>query len=162
MKLVKHTLYISLKEMIECGFNESSLMTAKSKGTKCWTFINDPDDNRKVLVGYDKMTDANKEKVKARFGNPYDMVARTPIFNMVTQDAAANEYYKQYRYGQGEYLTISTVNKYTRAASWLNMLNKVQEDRTIIKKMGIKIHDFYTHAGELIKSEIANTNKLAT
>lgn len=157
MKLIDSILYIELGELVECGFKESSLITAKSKGTKCWSFINDPDDKRKVLVDYEAMTQENKNKVIDRYGNPYDRVARKPILDMIIPDAKAEEFYKNHRYGKHEFLTIETRNKYTRGASWLNMLGKVQDDRTIIKKsLGLSVPEFYMHVGTLIKSEILN------
>lgn len=156
MKLINNNVYLEIKEMVECGFKEGSLLTAKSKGTKCWDFIKHPDDSRKVLVGYEALSEANQEKVKVRFGNPYNRVARQPILNLVKQDAKAHLYYKQYRFGENEYLKIKRVNEYTRAASWLNMLSEVQDNRDIIKGFGLKVPEFYLHAGALIKEEIEN------
>ncbi len=157
MKIIEKQLYLTLREMVEAGYNEGSLLTAKSKGTKCWKFANDPEDLRKVLVCYDTMTKENQQKVESRFGNPYNMIARQPILDMVQQDAKAYDFYKQYRYNETLYLPIEVVNKYTRAASWLNMLSTVQDDRSIIKKdLCLTIPQFYEHVAELINSEKTN------
>lgn len=156
MRIIDGILYIAFHEMVECGVSEKYMRKAKSAETNCWDFINDPEDKRKVLVQYETLRDVYKDKVKERFGDPYSYVARTPILNMVQQDAQAHKYYMQHRYGNDQYLPIRVVNKYTRAASWLNMLAEVQNDRSIIKKeLGItKVPDFYMHVSELVRTEI--------
>lgn len=157
MRIINSILYIDFQEMIEAGVKEQVIKNAKSVGSKCWSFINDPDDKRKVLIAYEQLKDIYKQKVVDRYGNPYDRVARKPILDMIIPDAKAEEFYKDYRYGKDEFLQIETRNKYTRGASWLNMLGIVQDDRTIIKKkLGLSVPEFYTHVGTLIKSEILN------
>ncbi len=92
MKLIQNKVYLSIKEVVECGIStEGSLWTAKSKGTKCWDFVKDESDLRNVWIGYDGMNDMRKKMVELRFGNPYDRVARTPILDMVVNDAKAKE-----------------------------------------------------------------------
>lgn len=158
MKLIENILYLEFNEMVECGVPANYLSKAKSTGTKCWEFINDPRDKRKVLIGYEGLRDVYKKMVKERFGDPYEMVARQPILDMIKQDFEANEHYKKHRYDGGKYLPIETVNKYTRAASMLNMLGSVQDDRSIIKSvLGLpSVPSFYLHIAEIIKSEIKN------
>lgn len=158
MKLIDCKLYIEFQEMVESGISGKYMTKAKSAETQCWDFIDDPKDKRKVLVQYDTLKDIYKQQVLARFGDPYVRVARTPILNMVAQDAMAYAYYQQYRYNNDQYLPIRVVNKYTRGASWLSMLAKVQADKDIIKKdLGIqKIPDFYTNVAELVKTELLN------
>lgn len=160
MRLIEGILYIEFQEMVECGVKSEYMRKAKSLGTKCWDFIDDPKDRRKVLVQYDTLRQQYKDMVFARFGDPYVRVARTPILNMVVQDAVAHSFFNKHRYGDNpnDYLPIRVVNKYTRAASWLNMLSKVQQNRDIIRKeLNIqKVPDFYTHVAELIKTEILN------
>lgn len=161
MKLIDNTLYLSIQEVVDCGITTANYLSkAKSEGTNAWNFIDDPADKRKVLIGYEDMKPAYQKLVWERFGNPYEMVARKPILDMVVQDSKANEYYKQYRYEDSKYLPIATVNKYTRAASWLNMLATVMDDKTIIKQqLGLSsVPDFYLHVSSLIKNEIKNAD----
>jgi hypothetical protein len=51
---------------------EVYLRKAKSTGTKCWSFINDPDDRRRVLIKYEDLKEDYKKMVKELFGNPYE------------------------------------------------------------------------------------------
>ena len=167
MKIVETVLYLEFNELVECGVSARTITDAKDKGYNCWRFIDDPTDKRKVLVDYEGLKDVYKKMVLERFGNPYDRVARMPILRMVELDFKANEYYKQYRFttspsgysslkegGDERYLPIDTVNKYTRAASWLNMLNKVGDNKKEIKKtLGLSLSEFFMHTSELIGVE---------
>ncbi len=159
MKIVDSRLYLEFDEMVECGVSGNYLSKAKSAGTGCWTFINDPADKRRVLVDYEDLRPVYKKMVLDRFGNPWEHVAREPILAMVVNDFAAESYFKSYRYqnltlatGECEkYLPIDTVNKYTRAAGWLNLIIQVVHDGDIVKKsIGLQIKDFYKHVQALI------------
>ena len=163
MKLVEGNLYLEFSEMVECGVSETYLKKAKSIGTKCWHFIDDPADKRKVLIGYEELKDEYKAKVNLRFGNPYDLVARQPILKMVQADPAAHDYYFGYSYdknGIPTRLDPGQVAKSTRSAAWLRLVGRVNDQagwREIREALGLKhIPDFYTHAAALIALEIQN------
>ena len=154
MRLIENKLYLTFNEAVECGIKAKTMIDAKSTGSKCWDFIDDPADKRKVLVGYEALTPERQEKVFSRFGNPYELVAKTPILNMVVPDFKAGEFYKQYRYGNNLYLPIARVNQYTRAASWLNLVNRVITDKQLPKKeLGLTVTEFYLHTGDLLTLE---------
>jgi hypothetical protein len=53
MKIIDNNLFIEFSEMVQAGVKAEYLSKAKSTGTKCWHFISDPQDNRKVLIGYE-------------------------------------------------------------------------------------------------------------
>lgn len=152
MRLLKGILYLEFGEMVECGVSENTLKDAKRKEANCWTFIKDPNDARKVLIDYEQLKDNYKRMVQERYGNPYEHVAREPILNLVENDWKAEMYYKEYRYDNDNMLPIDTVNKYTRGAGWLNMLNGL--DRKWVKKgLGLSLADFYSHTSALIAIE---------
>ncbi len=157
MKRIDNILYIEVAEFVEAGVKEASIWQASSRKSSSWTFIKDPADNRKILAEYEKLADKYKDMIKARFGDPYDYMAKKPIKEMVKWDDEAELYFLNYRYDGNKCLTTgrdSQVEKYTRAASWLNMLLKVNEDKKAIKKdLGITLDQFYTKVSELIKSE---------
>ena len=155
MKIIQNKLYLTISECVECDIaSDGYIRKAKSEGTKCWDIMDDPADKRKVLVGYDALNDDRKRKVEVRFGNPYDLVARQPILDMVVSDWKANEYYMSYRYGANLSLPVDRVNQYTRAASWLNLMNRVLDDKSIVKKgLGIEMGSFDEHVAELIGLE---------
>jgi hypothetical protein len=154
MKLIDNILYLEFSELVDCGVNEETLKKAKLRKSNSWSFINDPMDNRRVLVEYEKLGNSYKEKVKARFGNPYDYIAREPIKNMVKWDHLAEQFYLGHRYEGNKTLPVEHVAKYTKAASWLNMLKEVTDDKKALKKLlRLTIDEFYVHVLELIKTE---------
>lgn len=153
MKLIDGNLYLELAEMVECGVSERYLWKAKSTGTKCWEFIKDPNDARKVLIGYEKLKDEYKRKVELRYGNPYDLSARQPILDRVINNPAAYDYFMSYQYNGSTRLPIRRVNQYTRADAWLRFLGGISLG-DIKKGFGLTAPDFYSHAGELIQIEV--------
>ena len=162
MKIIDKKLYLTISECVECGIaSDGYIRKAKSEGTKCWDIIDDPADKRKVLVGYEDLNDERRRKVEVRFGNPYDLVARQPIKDMVVADWKAHEYFMGYRYTTspsgysslkegGEFsLPVERVNQYTRAASWLNMLGAVDKSK-VKKELNLLLTEFYMHVSELL------------
>lgn len=158
MKIINNELWMEFQEMVETGAVSSGyLRKAKSEGTNCWTFMDDPADCRKVLIKYEDLKDVYKKVVVERWGDPYVAVARMPILRMVNNSGQwavaagsgeidvmpvmvrAEEYFKRYRYelnGKEVMLDIRTVRKYMRSVAWLEMLQMVQEDRTINRRPG--------------------------
>lgn len=157
MKIINDILYIEFQEMVESGVSDNTLKSAKLHGSACWKFIKDPSNAKKVLIEYAKLKPVYQKMVNDRYGNPYDHVAREPILAMVVNDWMAHDWYLKYQYTtacatEQKRLPIDTVNKYTRACGWLNMLNGV--DRNKIKgQMGLGYLDFMEHVGKLIELE---------
>lgn len=157
MKLIEGNLYLEFAEAVECGMNEKYLRKAKSTGAKSFRFLDDPDDRRKVLIDYESLKPQYKEQVEKRFGNPYDHLAKEPIRKMVTKDLKAEEYYLSYRYDGNKHLPIDAVNKYTTAASWLNMLVKADADKKEIKRLlNLSITEFFVKVLEIVISDGIN------
>ncbi len=154
MKLIDNILYLEFTELVDCGVNEEAIKKAKLRKSASWLFLNDPEDNRRVLIGYEKLGTSYKDKVNARFGNPYHFVACQPIKNMVKWDEQAQQFFLDYRYDENKCLPKEHVDKYTKAASWLNMLKAVNDDKKTLKTLlKLSIVDFYTNVKELIKIE---------
>lgn len=136
------------------GVPKGTLDSAKARKSKSLPVIDDPEDLRKIIVEYEKLSNKYKEKFIARFGNPYDHIARQPILDMVKIDAQAEAFYLAYRYNGNKSLPIEHVTKYTKAASWLNMLKEVTADKKTLKRLlNLSIDSFYLHVMSLIKTE---------
>jgi hypothetical protein len=158
MKLINNKLFIEFAELVDCGVSANYLRKAKSTGTKCWTFMDDPDDKRKVLIDFESLKDEYKAKVNARFGNPYERMAKQPIRDLIKRDDKAEEFYLSHRYtgtdGQSKPLPIEHVQKYTTAASFLNMLKRMTEDRKAIKELlKTNIEQFWLNALQIIEAD---------
>lgn len=154
MKLIDNILYLEWNDALDSGIPKGTLDSAKNRTSPSWTFIDDPDDKRKVLIEYERLKEDYKKKVEARFGNPYEYVAKLPIRKLVKWDDKAEEFYLSYRYGENKPLPIEHVKKYTLAASWLNMFKTVTEDKKALKKLlNLTIEQFYNHALQIIVAD---------
>jgi hypothetical protein len=91
MKLIEGKLFLTIEDAIECGFSKDAnyINKEKSRGAKWATFIKDPQDNRKTLIEFESLAPNKKEKVLARYGNPYDKLSTEPIKNLVIKDLEA-------------------------------------------------------------------------
>jgi hypothetical protein len=157
MKLIENILYLDKVDVLEAALTtEGYLWKINNKGQRGWMAITDPANGKNIIVPYEQLSGDNKKKYQERFGNPYEMVVRQPLLEMVRQDYKAEDFFKKYTYDERKFLTIQTVYKYTRAASWLNMLSQ-KIDRNLIKQLGLStIPDFYTHCAALIEIEKGN------
>lgn len=123
-----------------------------------WMMIKDPQDGRKVLVEYDPLRPKHKEKIQAKFGNPYEYLAKEPIKKLIVTDFKAQEFYINYRYNDNKSLPVEHISKYTSAASWLNMLIRVTVDSSTIKQiikqvLHLTVDKFYNNVIDITKAE---------
>lgn len=150
-------LFIDFSECIDAGISGNTIRNAAQRGVKNWRIINDPEDKRKLLIGYEELSETNKDKVRARYGNPHDLIARQPILRLLDNDAAAFDYFIAYTYGNGQALPKRRVLQYTRAASWLAMLKKAEANKkAAIKSLGISLPEFYSHVSVLMDQDKKN------
>lgn len=151
MKLIENTLYLEFAELVDCGISSNTILHAKRRKSPSWGFIDHPEDRRKILIEYEKLKEDYKRKVEARFGNPYEYVAKMPIRQLVKWDDKAEEFYLSYRYDENKPLPIEHVKKYAKAASWLNMLRDVAKDKKELKRMlSLTLEQFYKNVIEII------------
>lgn len=158
MKIVNDKLYLTYADSVAAGISKSENYLSKSRsiGTKCYVIIDDPDDQRRGLIEYESLRHDHKEKVKAKFGkNPHDHVAKQPIRDMVKWDLKAEQFYLNYQYDGGKVLRKDLVEKYTGAASFLNMLIERTQDKKQLKKLlNLSIQEFYNHCCEIIEKDL--------
>ena len=154
MELLDNCLYVEFNEAIESGIKEDTLKKARLRNSPSWQFVNDSRDKRKVLIEYEAMQDRYKDMIVSRFGNPYDYVVKEPIRKLVKRDLKANEFYLKYRFEGEKMLPIDRVEAYTTAASWLNMLLEVGEDKKALKQLlNLSIAEFWVKVFEIITTD---------
>ena len=128
MQLFKHIendLYISFKAMVDCGVPKTTILNAKQYEREGWTFIKDPSDQRKVLIKYEDLKPKYKDKVVAKFGNPYTYAAEKSIKQYLKDDYNARMYYIQYRLDSNEGIPAGSIDMYTKCAELLNLLVEI-------------------------------------
>jgi hypothetical protein len=156
MKLIDNRLYLEFPELVECGVSENTIFQAKKRNSPSWNFIADPADRRKVLICFATLKDQYKQMVVTRFGDPYSYIAKQPIKSLVVKDFQAEQFYRSRLVDLkvDNHKLSSYVLQYTTAASWLNMLNKLDDDKQYIKKtLQLSVQTFYDHVIDLIRAE---------
>lgn len=154
MILLNNILYIEYADFIAAGWKEDAVKKANFRNGPYWMMIADPNDKRKVLVQFDTLRAKDKEKITIFFGNPYEFVAKVPIKKLVLPDPKADLFYSQYRYDGNKVLPFDHQVRYSLAASWLNMLTTVVDDKRIIKKeLGISVEKFWQSVCDIIKAD---------
>lgn len=123
---------------------------------------------RKVFVEYETMPDQYKKAVVEYYGNPYFYIVKQPILKSLELDITAQEFYQNYILPNGSKLPssnfslegkpqINYVERYTEAASWLNMLIRLTNDKQTLKKeLNITIGKFWEASIDLMKSKKVN------
>lgn len=162
MVVLDTILYLEISDAVKCGFgDENYIYKEKSRGAQWARFIKHPVFKKMVLIEYESLAPAKKKLVTDCFGNPYDHFAKQPIRNMVQRDHKAEAFFLEYTYGEADDLKKlptdpknNVVEKYTIAASWLNMLVKAQDDFKAFKKeLNISAAKFWMTVGDMINSE---------
>lgn len=154
MKILDNILYIEFTDFIIAGWKEDAVKKANYRNGPYWQMTPDPLDNRKVLVQFEELRPKDKTKLTAHFGNPYEYIAKEPIKKMVEPDNQAENFFKDHTYDNGKTLPFEHRVKYTTAASWLNLLNKLNDNKKIIKKeLNLSLEKFWLNVCDIIKAD---------
>lgn len=161
MKLIgeKKDLYIEHSDVVTAGIDPNTALSGKARGSKSWITIKDPDDLRKNLYHWESMTTATKKIITDHFGNPYEFVVNEPLKKLVTTDYKAQDFFIDYRYGPDNDKSLPTdpynyIQKYTEAASWLNMIIRIHKDKAFIKtELKLNKASFWDAIAKVIKTD---------
>lgn len=163
-------LCLTFKALTDCGVAYKTLEMASSRGSTAWLIIDHPEHGKKKLITWKKLRDTYKEKIHSQLrkinkcrhddseqcdcGDPEKYVMLEPLRKQVTKDFKAEEYFLSYKFEGEKTLPVEHVAKYTKAASWLNMLVKLNADKKFIKKqLNLSIESFFTNVCEIIKAD---------
>jgi hypothetical protein len=152
--LIGSSLYVFESGLAEAGINVGYYRKEKSIGNKRIRFLDHPEDNRFSLVDFETIGKGHQEKLKTKFGNPYEFVTKDPIRKMVQKSIVTENFYLGFEFENGEKLPPEYVDKYCKCADWMNMLLEVENDKSIVKKgLKIPLTTFYTHVMDIFKSD---------
>lgn len=121
MKIVDRILYIEFQELVDAGIHKNTLTIAKHRNSTSWTFIDDPDDNRKVLVEYDSMKEDKKILVRENICgglDPYQFNAVRLINRQLISKISDAEYF------QRQDIRITTRERAIEACKYLYLLER--------------------------------------
>ncbi|QNK63976.1 hypothetical protein H7F33_05645 [Pedobacter sp. PAMC26386] len=120
---------------------------------------------RKVLIEYESLKPARQKVITDKIGNPYEYLAKQPILDLIDWDYEAQKFYSEYVLPNGDMLPntdkthkgkpqINYVERYTKAASWLSMIDSLTGDKRALKSLlNLSVMDFWDTITELILKE---------
>lgn len=152
MKLIAGILYFDTSDMKAIGVSINTLRSAKSRGSKSYVIIDDPDDRRRLLVEYDSLKPQLKERTQEWLGEcPYSYHQKAWITSYVQPDAKAYRYLKTYRIDD-KGLGDEDIERYYIAIKWLNMIIQIADNKALLKTQGISKAQFWNTVCTLIQT----------
>lgn len=155
-RIIDSKLYITTDGMVEAGYKANNLKSLCGQGVKTLPFIKDPDNLKRTLFDYEGLGKKYREKILARWKDPYAEFVMQPIREMIKQDLSAEKFYMQYRFDNDpkKIIPVEHVRKYTRACEVLNMLAEITGNKKAIKTLlKISISEFWQRIGEMIQAD---------
>lgn len=124
MKLISGHIWLEFSEMVSVGVNEVTIKVAKMRQSSNWTFINDPQDKRKVLIKYTDLKDNYKMMVVAKFGEPSKYIASEIIKPYLTSKDEDIQMIRNYTYDDGKYLQDEYRAQCIESCKYLHLLDR--------------------------------------
>lgn len=148
-------LWISSKTAVNAGINQNTIYKAKREQYSTMRVITDWDNGNALLIHYKSLDEKYKQLIDQEFGgDPYGYFSTQPIKDMVKYDNQGEQFYLDYRYGENKSLPTDKIRPYTWAASWLNMLKGVDENKMMVKKnLNITMDKFYLNVSAFIVAD---------
>jgi len=153
LKLIDNILWIEYADFLSAGWKEDSVKKSNLRNGPYWIMIPSPTDRRSPLVKYETLRAEHQQKIQAKFGNPYEYMAKEPIRKMVKPDFKAEDHFRSYRFDNDKSLSYEHQKKYSIAASWLNMCIEITNNKKAFKEIGINRAEFWIHVCDLIKTQ---------
>lgn len=123
---------------------------------------------RAVFVEFESMPRNFKEDIIKYYGCPYNYVSKQPILQALRHDHDAEQFYYNYTLPNGSKLPssdysidgkkqINYVARYTEAVNWLNLLIRLTNDKSQLKReLNISMGKFWQASIELMKQKKVN------
>jgi len=151
MKYLNGLLYIEWDEALEAGIKSCTLKLANHRKSRSWEFKDDPIDNRRVLIGWDKLKSEYKALIRARWGEPEQWSVLAPIRQRVQYNVEAERFYLDYG---DKTLSKELATKYAKGASFLDMMRREAEDKRALKEIHrCNMEEFYARCAAVIKQD---------
>lgn len=121
MKFVNTILYIEFQELVAAGVSENTLFKARERNAQSWTFIDDPDDQRRVLVEYESMKPQYKDLVVQKICggmDPYSFLSTHIINTHLVAKISDTKYFEE------QNIKHSTRERAMEACRYLHLLER--------------------------------------
>lgn len=90
--------------------------------------------NTPALVAYDSIPERFKSKIKEKIGDPYKVATKSSLKDLITEDAEARKFFREYLKDDGEHLPHEAQVEYYTNAEILNALHVIIVDRSAARK----------------------------
>lgn len=147
MILLNNILYLTMPELTQAGI---SYCTAKK-----WSFkIKNPDDSRCDLFPFEQIKPKYQALITECFGDVYEFQTAELIQQYLKPDQKAFNWFSTYELENKKGLPPEHIEKYIKAAQWLNMFVDMMAVTTGFKKIyGMSRADFWERSIKVIKSK---------
>jgi hypothetical protein len=156
MKKIGAAIYLSVPEITSLGVSDGYLKKAmfmyRSGKSALYENISDSQNKKKKLISFSSLPDKIKSKWIETNGDPTECKAVAPS-EYLQPDVAAHDYYTNYTFSTLRSLSSEEVEKYTKAAQWLNLLRVADETNPFRDTYGITRKEFYDQVIEIIKTD---------
>jgi hypothetical protein len=153
VQLINNKPYILKETIINLGITTDRYLRNGKKKPSHWDIILHPDNKKMMLVGYEALLETHKDIVVNSIGNPYELVVRQPVLNLIKANPQAYQYFAAYTYNGGEKLPYKRILQYTRGEAILSFINKHTNIKDIRKNFGMDAVAFYKHINNIIEDE---------
>lgn len=147
MKYQDNILCLTYDELVPDLMPEGTYKTMRFRNNI--TVIGRGGNGREALITYEGLPHKYQLLVQAKYGNPYEFMAKQPVIEKFQaihrNNATARSFFEGLR-DRGEYnLTPEHIDAYTKAASMLDMITEVMEDKKWIKReLNISLDAFWS------------------
>jgi hypothetical protein len=166
MVYLDSTLCLEYSELVPVVMNRDNFYHHRGNGNLVTHGVGG--NGRNVLIEYESMPHKYKDAAKEYYGCPYIYASKQPILQSLEFDNKAQAYYQGYSLPNGTKLPSSNFNlngkkqinyvqRYTECATWLNMLIRLINDKTALKReLNISVGKFWETACDMIKTKKVN------
>jgi hypothetical protein len=149
-------LYLERVDLVPHIMSYEAFIKNNQRNGAYWQMMQNPNDGRIPMVKFEDMRPSLKDKINNYYGGDvYAHFAKMPLLALVITDAKAETFYNEYRYDGDKQLPPEHQYRYTKTASFANMLIKAREEKVFVKEnLGIKhIDKFWKLCAEIIAAD---------
>jgi len=121
MKFIDTLLYIEFQELVNIGISSNTLFKARERNSSSWTFIDNPNDQRRVLIEYESMKPQYKDLVIRKLCgglDPYAFLATSIISRQLISKVSDSEFFEK------QDIKYSTRARAIEACRYLHLLER--------------------------------------
>jgi hypothetical protein len=139
----------------DAGVPYKTLESASDRESKSWCMIDHPEQKRKKLIIWKNLANKYKKIITDEIKcDPLEYIAKQPIKDLLIIDFKAEDFYRRRLLCMKVSNLSFYVNKYTEAASWLNLVIRAEKDKLYLKeKLQLSFKQFKKEVRGIIEAD---------